>query len=177
MSASRSSTVLTLSAYGQRLEVLPFLGGAISRYARYEHGQWYEFLRPASQEAIDTACIEGMSSFLMAPWAGRIKNGRFVYEGRSIDCLHENRSSSCIHGFVREQAWRIEKQKEHDLCLSFQHQASESWPFSFVIKQRYQLHEQGLLISVDVENTGTEKCRLVWGIIPFFLVMRKQNFL
>lgn len=161
--------VVTLSAYGQLLQVVPNLGAAISRYAVERDNVLYDFLRPATSQAIAQGDISGMASFLMAPWAGRIQNGRFQYHGKTIH--YPSRIPGFVHsmhGFTRDMPWQIVEQTQDCLAVRFVHQASEEWPFSFEIVQYYRLSEEGLLIDVEVQNTGLEAMPFSMGHHPFF---------
>ncbi len=44
-------------------------------------------------------------SFVMAPWAGRIREGRFSFDGRRYR-LPINFGSHAIHGTVADRPWR-----------------------------------------------------------------------
>lgn len=161
--------VVTLSAHGQLLQLVPRLGAAISRYAVKHNGVFHEFLRPATQEAIERGVIGEMSSFLMAPWAGRIQNGEFSYQGKLI--RYPSRVpgfSHSMHGFTRDLPWSVIEQAEDKLVVSFSHQADNHWPFSFNLIQRYQLSKRGLQIEVEVENTGEDVMPFSMGHHPFF---------
>lgn len=161
--------VVTLSAYGQLLQVVPELGAAISRYAVECDNVWYDFLRPATSQAIAQGDISGVASFLMAPWAGRIQNGRFDYHGKTIH--YPSRIAGLahsMHGFTRDMPWQIVEQTQDCLVLRFVHQATEEWPFSFDMVQTYHLTEDGLSIDVEVQNTGLEVMPFSMGHHPFF---------
>lgn len=162
-------SIITLQHQRQLLQIVPSMGASIAKYAIWHEGDYVDFLRPASSQAIDTEDISGMSSFLMAPWAGRIQNGRFNYEGRTIhypSCLLDNPHS--MHGFTRDLPWEIKEQTPNSLSLKFIHHANAQWPFSFEIEQQYLLNNDGLHIFLIVENTGHEKMPFSMGYHPFF---------
>lgn len=161
--------LITLQYRQQLLQVAPSVGAAITRYAVFHEGSFVDFLRPASMQAIERGEISEMSSFLMAPWAGRIYQGAFTYQGELIvypSRLPDNPHS--MHGFTRDFPWKVDSQQENSLCLKFIHQADKDWPFSFEVMQQYCLDETGLSIWVDVKNTGDKTMPFSMGHHPFF---------
>src|SRR3954454_21790009 len=47
-------------------------------------------------------------SFVMAPWAGRTRHGRFSFDGVEHQ-LEINSGEHSIHGTVRERPWTVEE--------------------------------------------------------------------
>lgn len=163
------SNIITLKYQQQVLQVAPEIGAAIVKYAVWCNGRYIDFLRPANAQAIANKSIEDMSSFLMAPWAGRIHNGQFFYQGKKIHYpsrLKNNPHS--MHGFTRDFPWKVSAHSENTLSLEFQHTASEIWPFSFLLKQHYRLCDSGLHIVVEISNIGRDTMPFSLGHHPFF---------
>lgn len=160
---------IELRAFNQHLSVVPDLGAAISRYAYLKQDQWVDILRPATEAAIEQGLISEMSSFVMAPWAGRIQNGRFTYQDQEIyyPSAIEGYPHS-MHGFVRDSAWHIMAQTQSSLSLQFIHHTDDKWPFSFELIQTYELKENGLLIELSVSNIGESMMPFSMGHHPFF---------
>lgn len=161
--------MIILKAYSQELHILPHIGAAIAAYRVNHKGQSYDFLRPATAQAIEQGVISEMSSFLMAPWAGRIQYGKFTYQGKTI--YYPSRIEGfehSMHGFTRDLPWRVLNQTEHSLRLCFTHHANHDWPFSFEIVQSYTLTERGLCIDVEAQNIGASDMPFSMGHHPFF---------
>lgn len=162
-------TLLTLQTNRQLLQVSPQVGAAITRYAVSHKGEWVDFLRPASAQAIERGEISEMASFLMAPWAGRIYQGKFTYHGETIAYpSRQPDNPHSIHGFTRDFPWQVIDQQLNSLSLKFIHQASKEWPFSFEVMQRYCLDDKGLSIFVDIKNIGDKTMPFSMGHHPFF---------
>ncbi len=161
--------MIVLKAYSQELHILPHIGAAIAAYRVEHEGQAVDFLRPATAQAIAQGTISEMSSFLMAPWAGRIQHGRFTYQGQAIH--YPSRIEGLphsMHGFTRDLPWQVVEQTTDNVSLRFTYQATAEWPFSFTILQGYTLTEKGLLIEVEAENTGETVMPFSMGHHPFF---------
>lgn len=81
MSADATHACIPLRHGRWRATVLPRLGGSLGRLDHQRDGHWQPLLRPAPADAHDprqTAC------FPMAPFCGRIRDGRFVFRGRAV---------------------------------------------------------------------------------------------
>lgn len=73
----------------------------------------------------------------MAPFAGRIRDGRFTFRGQAHE-LPRNLPPHAIHGTVFERPWDITGPGELTIDLG------EAWPFGGRVIQRIDLHEDGL---------------------------------
>ena len=95
----------------------------------------------------------------MAPWAGRIRDGRFWWAGREHQ-LSVNLPPHAIHGTVFERAWRSEGvQLDVDL--------GASWPWLGHVRSVLQLLPQELSWSLEV-HTARDPMPVVVGWHPWF---------
>jgi aldose 1-epimerase len=69
-----------------------------------------ELLVGAGDGALDWGC------YPMAPFAGRVREGRFRYAGREHQ-LERNLPPHAIHGTVFDQAWKVDHAEETDAVL------------------------------------------------------------
>ena len=109
--------MLSLRSSGAVLDLLPEIGGAVSRFAV----DGADVLRPAPADTMDvlqTAC------FPLVPFANRIANGRFTFDGRTIQ-LPKNFGdhSHVLHGQGWQNPWRTIAQDETSATLAFEHAA------------------------------------------------------
>ncbi|MDO5680137.1 MAG: hypothetical protein Q4G54_07405 [Pelistega sp.] len=117
MQVSNQTRVLQLQCGDLYVEIAPEIGAAITAFYRVdEAGKRFDYLRPTTAQAIAAGTISEMASFLMAPWAGRIRNGRFEYQGREIHYPSQDPTQPhSMHGFTRDKAWLLgEYQLNHD---------------------------------------------------------------
>lgn len=169
----KSKTLIDLSCGDLYVQVAPEMGAAITQFYSLSQAQRYDWLRPASVQAIQEGKINEMASFLMAPWAGRIKEGRFHYQGKNIHYPSQDSSTEhSIHGFVRDRVWQVLSQQITDdvseLVLGFEHKADQAWPFSFFIVQSFLLQQESLRITVKAKNIGEQEMPFSLGHHPFF---------
>src|SRR5690606_25968141 len=105
-----------------RLEVAlaPEAGGRIARI-RFGGVDW---LIGEQQEA---AAI-GWGCYPMVPWAGRIRQGRFSFDGRPCQ-LPVNFGTHAIHGVGFSRPWRIDLLESDGASLSLDLPEDAYWPF------------------------------------------------
>lgn len=132
------STIVQLRCGDLCVEIAPAIGAAITAfYKNHSAGERFDYLRPASVQAIATGAISEMASFVMAPWAGRIRDGRFSYQGREIHYPSvDPYQPHSLHGFVRDQAWVLrecqpqasqhESSQENELSQALQNVSAQS---------------------------------------------------
>jgi len=116
---------LELANGDTRLVVLPEHGGLI---ASFRVGD-LELLR--TREDDDGGTHWGC--FVMAPWAGRTRHGRFTFEGieHRLEC---DSGPHAIHGTVRHQPWMVESAEPDAVLLSCPF--GPGWPFPGHVEHR-----------------------------------------
>ena len=75
-----------------------------------------------------TAC------FPMAPWAGRVRDGRFTFDGVEHQ-LPLNKPPHAIHGIVRDRRWEVDARVGHGR-RSWSVELVDPWPFGGRVVQR-----------------------------------------
>jgi aldose 1-epimerase len=81
--------------------------------------------------------------FPMAPWAGRVRRGRFSFAGKGYE-LPCNNPPHAIHGVARDHPWR----DDGDGVMSVELPAP--WPFGGRVVQRLELDASALTITMEV---------------------------
>ena len=80
----------------------------------------------------------------MAPWAGRIRDGRFRFHDRAVQ-LPRNMAPHAIHGTVFERPWTVVGPDTLAIDLG------PDWPFAGRVHQRFALHPGGLEAELVLE--------------------------
>jgi aldose 1-epimerase len=86
-------------------------------------------------------------SFVMAPWAGRTRHGRFTFDGVDHQ-LEVNSGEHSIHGTVRQRAWSVE-----DATTTRAHLKTdfgEGWPFPGWAEQVVTAHEDRIELELSM---------------------------
>lgn len=106
----------------------------------------FEVLRDASFN-LDHS-IFGYGSFPMAPYAGRIRNGKFEFAGTEYQLTNLADYPHAMHGTVIYQKWEIESVSEAKCRISTK--VDDGWPFSAVVSQTFELGPNYLQISMEL---------------------------
>ncbi|MEO7399071.1 MAG: aldose epimerase [Ilumatobacteraceae bacterium] len=79
--------------------------------------------------------------FPMAPWAGRVRNGSFQFDGNAYQ-LDLGLPPHAIHGTVFDQPWTVGEIDDHVVAMSCP--VGDHWPFGGVVHQRIELADDRL---------------------------------
>ena len=105
--------ILTLRAGNALLEIIPEVGGSITRYCLVTEEQTLNFLRPAIQSGFAKHDPREMASFPMIPFSNRIRNGHFKLQGWGIKLpLNFYPEVHSIHGHGWKVLWTVTEKSE-----------------------------------------------------------------
>lgn len=82
-------------------------------------------------------------SYPMAPWAGRLRDGRFLFAGREYQ-MPPNLGPHALHGTVFTQNWQREDEASYSTRLE------PPWPFSGLVRQRFELADDHFHLTLEV---------------------------
>ncbi len=142
---------IVLEAEDTRVEVDLAAGGRIAQITA--DGQ------PLLIDAGDDPESTGWGSFPMAPWAGRIRHGRFRFlgvdhhlatnfqdgDGDDPDRRH------AIHGTVFARAWEVVDRRPATIELTCPLQGALDWPFAGTARQRIEASADAVTCELRVE--------------------------
>jgi aldose 1-epimerase len=105
-------------------------------------------------------------SYPMAPWAGRIRRGRFHFDGRDYQ-LPLNLQEHAIHGVAFALPWQIDAHYDHRVELSLQLPQDACWPFGGTARQVIEVNQQRLEMKLSLQ-AGIRAMPAVIGWHPWF---------
>lgn len=153
--------MVTLTEHGYVLEVSPELGASILGLTY----QGRPVLRPVPTDVTnsgDTGC------FPLIPYANRIENGVFHYGDTEIHLpMTFSGHPHSLHGHGWRTVWQVIEKSASHLVLAYEHSA-DSWPWAYRGEQSFRLSEDGLHISLAVENRSTQAMPFSLGLHPWF---------
>lgn len=105
----------------------------------------------------------GWGCYLMAPWPGRLEDGRFEWRGRTIQ-LPRTHGRHAIHGLVWNRPWAIEARAASHASLSCALPAE--WPMGGVVRQVFELTPRSLVLTASATAGDAMPAALGWH--PWF---------
>lgn len=130
-------------------------------------------LRPTPEAAVAQRAVRGTACFPLIPYANRIANGRFSWDGNAYR-LAENFPASPhpLHGIGWRRGWRIASAGESACVLRLEYRPLDGdridWPFALDAEQEISLSESGLRVQLSVINEHAAPAPLGLGLHPLF---------
>ena len=134
--------MLELASGDARVFVLPDEGGRIASFRVGGH----ELLRTPDDDPGSTH----WGSFVMAPWAGRTRHGRFTFEGVGHQ-LAINAGAHAIHGTVRDRPWAVDDVDGSLVRMTCNF--GPAWPFAGWAEQLLVLRHDRLDLELSLHAT------------------------
>jgi aldose 1-epimerase len=151
--ATSGDDVITLRAGKAALTIDPAAGGRLSSLVV----DGYELLVTEGFGPIEWGC------YPMAPFAGRIREGRFTFRGRSYE-VDRNLPPHAIHGTVFERPWDVTLHDVDSAELAID--LGPGWPFAGRVTQSTVLRHDGLDATLVLEADEPMPAWLGWH--PWF---------
>jgi aldose 1-epimerase len=85
--------------------------------------------------------------FPMAPWAGRVREGTFEFEGVEY-ALPVNKPPHAIHGIVRDRRWHVDDESATRAVMSVE--LGDPWPFGGRVVHTLELGDNSLELTMEV---------------------------
>lgn len=144
-----------------KLEVAlaPEAGGRIAQI-RYDGMDWLVSEEEGSAAAIAWGC------YPMVPWAGRIRHGRFDFDGKP-HVLPINFGGHAIHGVGFTRPWQMDSLEADTATLSLKLPEDAYWPFGGTATQIVRLRPDGLELRLAVQ-ADRHSMPAVLGWHPWF---------
>jgi len=148
-----------------RLALDPQIGGTVLAFDVGRDGTPTPLLRRA---AVPLGRSSNGSSFTLAPYSNRIRDGVFRFQGRSYWLAHPEKHA--IHGDVRDRPWHVKRVDREEAVLEIDSRAFTdfNFPFPIVCEARFSLRGDSLVMGLRLENAGREPMPAGFGFHPYF---------
>lgn len=145
--------------HGDWSATIALQGGAVAALTRAGE----DVLRPTPAGATD---ILDFACFPLVPYANRIAQGRFVFDGREVRLPVLPRfAPHALHGEGWLGVWTVLEQALDHLVLSF---GADGWPWRYEARQTFSLSDDGLRIDLSLTNRDTTPMPAGIGLHPYF---------
>jgi aldose 1-epimerase len=150
------------TAVGPGEDVLELAEGDVRVVVRPAHGGRIGQVSVGGRKLLVGAHPTGpiyWGAYPMAPWAGRIRHGRFSFEGVEHR-LPLAAAPHALHGVVFDRPWRVDGPDAISIELDGR------WPFRGRVSQRFSVREDGLDVQMTLE--ADEPMPVTMGWHPWF---------
>jgi aldose 1-epimerase len=141
---------------------LELVAGDVHVVVRPEHGGRIGSVSIAGRELLVAGHPLGpvqWGCYPMAPWAGRIRHGRFSFGGTTHQ-LPLGMPPHAIHGVVLDRPWQVDGPDAISIDLD------DRWPYRGRVVQRFVVSEDGLDVSMTLEADEPMPAAIGWH--PWF---------
>jgi len=146
--------------YGEQRAVVTEVGAGLRAYAAGGVDVVEGF-------AEDEMC-GGARGQLLLPWPNRVRDGRWEWEGTSLQLpLTEAAKSTAIHGLTRWLTWDVLTEDPASIRLGCRLPAQPGWPFRLRLEAVYVLDEAGLGVTMTALNEGVTAAPFAAGAHPY----------
>lgn len=155
-----------IEGFGQRLGLVPALGGGVAEWTCRHRGAEVHLWRPWDRLGEDRYRL---ASFAMLPWSNRISRGGFTHGGRSYPMVANRPGEPYpIHGDGWLQAWALHRPLAHvaEMTLASRHHGGN--PYAYDALQRFELLDGGLVQTVTLTHRGDAPLPYGLGLHPWF---------
>ncbi|HEY9375604.1 MAG TPA: hypothetical protein VIQ02_00735 [Jiangellaceae bacterium] len=105
-------------------------------------------------------------SFVMAPWAGRVRRGQFVFDGKSYQLPTERNPPHAIHGTVLDRPWAILDSSQSFALL--ESTLGDQWPWPGRARHRISLNDGGVAFELEIRSDSAAPFPASAGSHPWF---------
>lgn len=148
--------------------VAPVAGGRIAQII-CDGIEWLCGHGVGNEAAIAWGC------YPMVPWAGRIRHGRFRFDGQNYQ-LPTSLDAHAIHGVGFVMPWQVQTHSASVIEMSLHLPRDASWPFGGTAHQRITIAERSLRLELSLSAADQAMPQPVLGWHPWFVKPERLDF-
>ena len=165
-----SPVLYTITNDTWQVGILPETGASVA-FGRIRRSDTYvDVMRPTIESDYGNASL--CASFIMLPWANRLRDARFQFRGVEYQLEPTSADGTAIHGTVRKLAWRVVSADDTHVRLVFDSALQEkiNYPFEFSAEAEYRLDGCDFIMQVTLKNEDKQPIPAGFGHHPYFLI-------
>lgn len=154
-----------------QLEIAPDVGASVVNLRGRVANRFEPIMRPTDPSTLEKRSSSALSSFILAPFSNRIRNAKFVFNGREYQLKTTTPDGNTQHGDVRNRAWTVVKHDAETLEGWFDSRAVSDFNFPFAITMNvvYELEGNVLETRLEMRNVSHEPMPAGFGLHPYFV--------
>ena len=160
------------------MEVLPEHGAMLNKLLFQTEDHWLEAIE--GYEAYDQVIGKSLSkSAVLFPFPNRLEKGTYRYEGREyVFPVDENYHGNAIHGFVRNEQFKVLEMEASDgggsAKVAYYYSGDRNYyPFAFGLVIEFKYTEDRLDVQFEVENRGNRHMPIGFGWHPYLSINKR----
>ncbi|UKA62723.1 aldose 1-epimerase family protein [Arthrobacter sp. FW306-04-A] len=108
------------------------------------------------------------AGWVLVPWPNRVAGGTWSYDGgaQQLD-ITEPENGNALHGLLTRTPYGVGALTADSVTLDAGLSPQPGYPFELATSVRYQLMEDGLIVTHRLENTGHRSAPVALGAHPF----------
>lgn len=162
--------MITLENELWQLDIVPDVGASVYGLRARVGGAWQPIMRPTTVEALQARLSSACSSFTLAPFSNRLRDAKFVFEGREYHLRPTTPDGGTQHGDVRNRKWRpTEMVNVLECAFDLRDVADFNFPFPFSMQVSYMLEGDTVDTQLQLTNIGNSRMPAGFGIHPYFM--------
>ena len=149
--------------------VLPETGSSTAFGRVRRNGAWIDVMRPTAESDYGNASL--CASFIMLPWANRLRDAHFRFNGVDYPLQPSDNDGTAIHGAVRRLPWKVESSDGTRLATTFNSVDYEevNFPFKFSARAEFWLEGVDFHMTLTLKNEDTQPFPGGFGHHPYFV--------
>ncbi len=134
-------------------------------------GAWQPVMRPTPAEALAGESSSPFSSYTLAPYSNRIRDGKFVFRGKEYALRPNGSKGETIHGDVRNRPWRVRRVDDTTLECHFDSRdlRDPNFPLAYTVLVTYALEGKSFVTHIVLENVSDDAMPAGFGFHPYFV--------
>ncbi len=158
---AKGRRVLQVNSHDYEVGVAPEIGGGLT-HLRF---RGVDVLRPAPGDADDPLQL---ACFPLVPYANRIANGQFVWQGRTVTLSPNTKGEPHpLHGDGWRSTWTVAETSPDHIVLELHHAAGD-WPWAYVVRQTIHADAGGVGLELEIVNLADAAMPVGLGFHPYF---------
>jgi aldose 1-epimerase len=147
-------------AHGNQRATVVEVGAAVREYRDGDR----EIFQPYAEHAVSWA----YHGAVLVPWPNRLRDGRYEFDGEPQQvALTEPSNHNAIHGLAAWLPWTLVEHAPACVTLRCRLLPSPGYPFQLTTVVRYELRDEGLVVTTTSTNVGDRACPYALGFHPY----------
>ncbi|MFF2032543.1 aldose 1-epimerase family protein [Arthrobacter sp. NPDC058192] len=161
-----------LSPMGEHYELQATLGGRSQRAVVTETAASLRALEINGVALLQDYPAESgppsCAGWVLVPWPNRVAGGKWTYddEPQQLD-ITEPANGNALHGLLSHTSYSVADRTPDSITLAADVASARGYPFELATAVRYQLTEDGVLVTHSLKNTGNRPAPVAVGAHPF----------